>query len=134
MTDVNVFSRILSGEEVGDWARCRGQPGDLLDWRTAQLDITNLETEEGLETVGCYQEEPTSRLVSFNSPQDYDGSLQFCENIGAVIAVGSSSQVLDEMFQANREVCPNSLFYLGYRRTDVWPSCCSILTVLTPDY
>ena len=35
---------------------------------------------------------------------------------------------------ANREVCPNSLFYLGYRRTDVWPSCCSILTVLTPDY
>ena len=53
VTDVNVFSRILSGEEVGDWARCRGQPGDLLDWRTAQLDITNLETEEGQETVGC---------------------------------------------------------------------------------
>ena len=55
MTDVNVFSRILSEEEVGDWARCGGEPGDILDWRTAQLNITNLHTEQGNETVGCYQ-------------------------------------------------------------------------------
>ena len=37
VTDVNIFSRILGEEEAGDWARCRGQPGDILDWSTAQL-------------------------------------------------------------------------------------------------
>ena len=31
VTDVNVFSRILSEEEVEDWARCGGQSGDILD-------------------------------------------------------------------------------------------------------
>ena len=74
VTDVNVFSRILSEEEVGDWARCGGQSGDILDWRTAQLNITKLETKEGNETVGCYQEEPT-HFVSFKPPRDYNGSL-----------------------------------------------------------
>ena len=113
VTDVNVFSRILSEEEVGDWARCGGQPGDILDWRTAQLNITKLETKEGNERVGCYQEEPTN-FVSFKPPRDYKEILQFCENIGAVIAVASNTTVFDEMFQANKEVCPSKPFYLGY--------------------
>ena len=90
VTDVNVFSRLLSEEEVGDWARCGGQPGDILDWQTAQLNITKLETKQGSETVGCYQEQPTN-FVSFKPPRDYDDSLQFCENIGGVIAVASST-------------------------------------------
>ena len=114
MTDVKVFSRILSGEEVGDWARCRGQPGDILDWRTAQLNISEkIKTKQGHETVGCYQKEPPT-FVSFSPPRDYDDTLQFCENIGGEIGVASSSQVFQEMFTANNEVCPSKPFYLGY--------------------
>ena len=69
--------------------------------------------------MGCYQEEPTS-FVSFSPPRGYDETLTFCENIGAVIAVASTSPVLEEMYQANREVCPSTPFYLGYtdRRTE----------------
>ena len=120
VTDVNVFSRILSGEEVGDWARCRGQPGDILDWRTAQLNISEeIKTKQGNETVGCYQKEPPT-FVSFSPPRDYDDTLQFCENIGGVIGVASTSQVFQEMFGANQEVCPSTPFYLGFtdRRTE----------------
>ena len=67
VTDVNIFSRILGEEEAGDWARCRGQPGDILDWSTAQLNITKLETKEVNQTEGCYEDEPTT-LVSSNPP------------------------------------------------------------------
>ena len=93
--------------------------GDILDWQTAQLNITRLETKQGSEREGCYQEEQTN-FVSFKPPRDYDDSLQFCQNIGGVIAVARNTAVFDEMFQANREVCPSSPFYLGYtdRRTE----------------
>ena len=80
-----VFSRLLGEEEVGD----------ILDWQTAQLNITRLETKQGSEREGCYQEQQTN-FVSFKPPQDYDDSLQFCENIGAVIAVASSTAVFDD--------------------------------------
>ena len=123
VTDVNIFSRILSEEEVGDWARCTGEPGDILDWRTAELNITKLETEQGNETVGCYQEEPPT-FVSFKPPRNYDDTLQFCQNIGALIAVASSSSVFDEMFRVNQEVCPSEPFYLGYTDRQSGPPRC----------
>ena len=89
------------------WGGGGGHPG------LAQLNITRLETKQGSEREGCYQKQPTI-FVAFKPPRDYDDTLQFCQNIGAVIAVASSSPVFDEMFRANKEVCPSEPFYLGY--------------------
>ena len=51
--------------------RCRGQPGDILAWDSAELNITNLNSSQADPELGCYREEPTT-LVSFKPARDYE--------------------------------------------------------------
>ena len=50
MTDVNVWSRILSDTELSSWAACGQVQGEkVVDWDNAELNVTGLEA--GLELI-----------------------------------------------------------------------------------
>ena len=44
IADLNVWSRILSAEEIVDWASCKNlNNGDIIDWNTAAVEVKSLE-------------------------------------------------------------------------------------------
>ena len=58
--------------------------------------------------------------MAFKPARDYEATLQFCENIGAEIAVATTDSVYALMYDVSTDVCPSKPFYLGYtdRRTE----------------
>ena len=120
VTDLAVWDSLLQEQQVVSWARCRaGQGGSLIDWREGKVDtgrslitwgnsslhIVKLETEKLLlEDICAIQNVKPKFFKTFAVLRDYEGSINFCRNIGGEMAVARDNQTLTEMMAAVREV------------------------------
>ena len=122
-TDLNIWSRILSDQEVEDWTFCRRDlPGRLLAWETAELNMTGFKVLEIARNETCLQRTAPSNYVAFNIEKDFDGSENFCRNIGGKFAVVRDQESLIDISGIFGDICDYQYwFYAGLtQRQEQW--------------
>ena len=118
VTDLNIWSRVLSSQEISDWSQCgHSQPGDVLRWEEAELNITDLLYLD-LELASICPETVGERQTyfSYNLNKTFQETVLFCENIGGHIAVAGDNESLTAMNEVYNSTCTagTGYFYGGY--------------------
>ena len=99
MSEVNVWDRILSSEEMRDLASCRKYfSGNVLDWETSLTDVNGLLIKERIRSELCSSKDLVH--ISFPMKKNFDETITFCQKIGGEIAVATEERKLAEMAEA----------------------------------
>ena len=100
VTDVQVWNRTLSGRDLEDWRLCLSkEEGNILNWRTARLNITGL-TEQSIDKSElCHGPENDQIFQAFNMRLGFYESVAFCERFGTV-ATAKDALSFDKMIEA----------------------------------
>ncbi len=108
-SDLNVWSRSLTEEELSDWTGCRsGLKGDLVDWDRARLELVNMTAEERPSGDVCRLFRPGP--VIFPEPHDFYRHVDVCYQMGArPTVVRSSRQQADLSRVASEHGCKCNL-------------------------
>ena len=110
VTDVNVWSRILSDQEIEDWALCRADiEGKRLNWEKLELVINKVNISELPRNETCLSYPKKLHYIGFNIKKNFDETEKFCQNIGGRLAVTRDQQSLAEISEEFAETCE-----LGY--------------------
>ena len=116
VTDVQVWGRVLSREEMVAWYHCNStSTGDILDWATATWETSHLHTVEIDKTTICMSDgAPVFR--AFNTKMNFAETLHFCRTINGKIAVAEDRQKYEAMNETFLEVCSTSDtdFFTGF--------------------
>ena len=118
LTDVNVWSRVLSVEEVEAWAGCRlsssgGDGGRLVSWETASLTTRGVRLGSVERSSTCYRPE-ISFLIS-RSEKTFDDTVKFCSGLGGRMATARDEADLTEMLRIFSGECEgSSKLYTGH--------------------
>ena len=93
VTDVNVWRRILTEEEIRQWHHCRTEPeGKVINWDTAELNINNLDTSEVDREQTCLKTAIGTDYISYGFHKYFLNSDRFCVNIGGRFAFPKDPQ------------------------------------------
>ena len=126
VTDVNLWGRVLSLEELEAWAGCRllttggsgGSGGLLVNWETASLTSRGVREGRVERSSTCYREE-NSLLIS-RTEKTFDGTVRFCSALGVSMATARTEEELAEMLLLFSGECQgqgqdsSSLLYTGH--------------------
>ena len=119
LTDVNLWSRVLSVEELEAWARCSqltsgGGEDSLVSWETAVVSVRGVREGRVERASTCYREE--SSLLLSRTERTFDGAVQHCSALGVSIATAGSEEELREMLRVFSGECPapGNLLYTGH--------------------
>ena len=106
VTDVNIWSRVLSEEEILAWALCEKEVlGPVLSWEGVDLSISRLETLEIERDRICLKQNNEKKLLGFNLMKSFDQTVQFCENVGGSMAVARDLETLGKIIEAFQSNC-----------------------------
>ena len=84
VTDVQMWSRWLTDSEIAAWAACQSESGgDLIDWSSAQLNVTGLIQLSQERDLVCAQNSE-KKIAAFNMRLDFHQSVKFCSNLGEI--------------------------------------------------
>ena len=98
VSDVNVWRRLLSHQEIRDWQHCRKEPeGRVLTWEKAELDINGLNISDVNRSETCLKTTIGTNYIGYNLKKDFHGMEKFCENIGGKFAVSRDKQSFEEI-------------------------------------
>ena len=118
MTDVNVWSRVLTDKEIHHWEECKNdQGGDLVNWETARFNLTAgvSQTVEDKEKYICFHKTSGKIYKTIKSKENFDGSVKYCNTIGAFVATAEDASTLKEMEESFKKSCTYSdQFYAGF--------------------
>ena len=115
VTDVNLWKRILTAEEIRDWQFCRTKPGEIsINWDTAELHVNLMEISDVDKTETCLKTPAEKNYVAFSVGRTLEQSVIFCKSLGGELAVIRDEESAREI----GEVCPTQLKKLltGFRR------------------
>ena len=121
VTDVNLWRRILTEEEITDWQHCRSQPAEAaLTWEAAELNIKLMEISEVDMKETCLTAPEGKHYVAFNLGRNMEDSETLCKSLGGELAVMRDEESAGEISRAFGEVCSEELqsIYSGFRRVD----------------
>ena len=119
ITDVNVWNRSLSDDEVEDFLSCSGLEGNYQAWSTDKFPYQRALVEEGAD-MGEICPLSTKTLILGNSriKRDLQETTQFCsEALNGRMAVGEARGEVEAMLAENRLDGSCQYFYLGF--TDI---------------
>ena len=107
VTDLNIWSRVLSSQEISDWSQCRhDQPGDVLRWEEAELNITDLlSLDLDLASICPESAGEKQTYFSFNMNKTFQETVRFCETMGGHIAVAGDNESLTAMNDVYNATC-----------------------------
>ena len=117
MTDVNVWSRVLSEEEIIKWKKCEAiEAGDVVNWETVKLNLTaGVEIIEEEREKTCWKEETAKTYKAFKSKATFDEMIKLCKNIGGHIAVAEDETALSLIETTFKDNCiSDEFFYTGF--------------------
>ena len=117
VTDVNIWSGVLSEEEILAWALCEVEvPSPVLSWQKAGLHISRLETLEIERDRICLKQNTEKKLLGFNLMKSFDQMIQFCENLGGRVAVARDLETLGKIKKAFQSDCQQNtdIIHSGY--------------------
>ena len=123
ITDVHVWNRYLTKQEVDDWTHCKGElTGNIVDWKNANLKLYgDIETEE-VEKQDTCDFSLENKFVAFEQNLDFPSIVKFCENFEGEVAVAVDEETLIKMqdslkYHLHRGVC-SSIVYGGMINKD----------------
>ena len=106
LTELTVWSRVLSERELMDWAACGNVGGEtVVDWDTAELELKGLQVEEVDRAEICSELRKKDQLLVFDESRTFDGILSFCANLGGQIAVSRDNSSYRRMVKQFSENC-----------------------------
>ena len=120
MTDVNVWSRVLTDDEIHHWEECKSDQtggGDIVNWETARFNITAgiSQTVEDKEKYICFHKTSGKIYKTIKSKENFDGTVKYCNTIGADVATAEDANSLKEMEESFKKSCTSSdQFYTGF--------------------
>ena len=117
LTELTVWSRVLSERELTDWAACGTVGGEtVVDWDTAELEVKGLQVEEVDRAEICSELRRKDQLLVFDESRTFDGILSFCANLGGQIAVSRDNSSYRRMVKQFSQNCPltEKYFYSGH--------------------
>ena len=77
MTDVNIWDRILSENELSDWMFCIAETGgNVVSWESAQLNITGLNTDLINREETCPGPQNITHFMAFNTKLNFQDSIR----------------------------------------------------------
>ena len=117
ITDVNIWSRELTDQEMLDWALCKKEVApDVLSWSEAQLKIKLLTVREMDKNVVCFKQQTERKMMGFNLKKSFDETIKFCRSIGGEISVGRDELALTKIRQVHQDTCTadSPLIHSGY--------------------
>ena len=121
MTDVNIWDRILSEQELSDWMFCRTETGgNVVSWQSAQLNITGLDTDLMDREETCPgPQNITHVMMVFTRQLNFFDSVKFCQKLGGQMAVATDKETSELMIRSHVEVCPQKKkFFSGFVDSD----------------
>ena len=121
MTDVNIWDRILSENELSDWMFCIAETGgNVVSWESAQLNITGLNTHFVKREETCPLPQNITHNIVFNQNFNFFESVKLCNKLGGQIAVASDEEAAKLMNQTFAETCEGGTsFFTGYTDSEV---------------
>ena len=129
VTDVQVWGRVLSREEMLGWYHCDSTiSGDIIDWGTVQWETFQLSTVEIDKSSLCMRD-GNPVFKAFNAKMNFAETLHFCGTINGKIAVAEDRQKYEAMNKTFLEVCSvdttgsGSNFFTGFtdqRKDERW--------------
>ena len=117
VTDVQVWGRVLTREEMMAWYHCEtSSKGDVLDWEKVSWQTFRLNTIEMDKRTIC-KTDGNPVFKAFNTQMNFYETLHFCQTINGKIAVAEDRQKYEAMNKTFLEVCSSSNssdFYTGF--------------------
>ena len=117
VSDLNIWSGVLSEQEILAWSLCQGDgPDTLLSWGEASLKITLLAVEEIEKSKICMKKKTGNNLIGFNLKKSFDETVKFCQSIGGVISVAKDQESMEEIRKVHERNCgqDTSIIHSGY--------------------
>ena len=120
LTELTVWSRVLSEREVTDWSTCGSVSGEtVVDWDTAELEVKGLQVEEVDRAEICSELKRAGQaelLVFDDESRTFDGILSFCASLGGQMAVSRDNSTNRRMVKLFGENCgvTDEYFYSGH--------------------
>ena len=122
VSDVNVWSRLLSEEEILAWSLCqRDIPGHVLSWSEVMLDISPMLAVQQIEKSKiCLKQNKGKKIVGFDLKKSFDETVEFCQRLGGNISVTRDGKTLEDIRLVFQESCaPDSMIHSGYSDKEV---------------
>ena len=115
VTDVQVWGRILSREEMVAWYHCEtSSAGDILDWQTVSWKAFKLNTVE-IDKRSICKTDGNPVFKAFNNKMNFEETLLFCRTINGKIAVAEDREKYEAMNETFLDTCSDSTnFYTGF--------------------
>ena len=117
VTDIHLWSRVLSESEVRAWADCGSESGgDLLDWSSAQLNITGLSQFPAERDEICGRKSRKKIIAAFNRRLDFYHSVKFCTNFGQIASAREETErelMLSSLDSIEGHTCNKDLISAG---------------------
>ena len=119
ITDVNVWNKILSKEDIENWTDCKDPGGgNFLNWNNATVNLELLEDIEMDKSSVCgsnLKASKSKQILGFHfKTNSVDEHNNFCQSIGLNVAVTENIEELRKMHQFQKEDCNVEWFFVGY--------------------
>ena len=121
ITDLNIWNKTLSIEDINKWGNCDFGSGNLVNWKEARFKLRNIEvTDVNMDKI-CQIKDP-QRVIAFHEKMNFNETLKFCQKIGGKVVVAEDSKALKIMVEAFLDVDEMCLsrFYSGYWNKNGW--------------
>ena len=123
MTDVNVWVRSLSSQEVEAWSDCQSGHHSLGKDQLVQWDSANITFSQGLleKTMDkaklCKPIPSQLGLTVFPQKRNFSSQVEFCKVMGGELAVAKTTTDMDLMLKVMRDAIDDKLersFFTGF--------------------
>ena len=98
MTDLQVWSRVLTDLQLEDWRSCAADSrGNIIDWSNAVLESQGLDIIELNKKEVCSTREEKVETQSFGIKRSFQNTTKFCKNFGGEMAVARDEETFKAM-------------------------------------
>ena len=123
VTDVNIWNKTLTADDVKKFSNCHSGSGNLVSWDKARINLNNVEVIE-LNKAAICKIKDQKKFISFAQKMNFNESVKFCQKLDGQIAVADNSEYLKMMVEAFHQIDCKSLcfsnIYSGYWNSDGW--------------
>ena len=126
ITDVNVWNRILTKEDIQNWIDCKdSEGGNIVNWVTAKVNVELLDDIEIDRSSICkndLQSSQVKQLAGFKfKTNTVEEHKNFCRSLGFNVAVAENEYELKEIHQFQIGDENAEFFFIGYiKKGGIW--------------
>ena len=112
ITDFNIWSKVLTNEEMMDWTKCSNKNlnGDILNWNTASWTITNM-VEYELNDVTKLCKRQDFELVRMPNLWSQSRAINVCRRFkGSLKVIRNEEEQAQILSLMDLNTCPNGMY------------------------